>query len=467
MRNIFQYILDYIHWLFILIADVSMIMFTFWCGYQFWLISPNRIHPNPPAFQTMDVIGFTIIIVIALILGGTYKPQSSVFHVVRLKNLVKYTGIGFIVALMISFFSKSLLISRLQSFYTMVLIFPMIILERSIIDGLWNKFVTQKFQLKRVVIFGAGDTGKRLVKAIEKHPKLGYKVVAFFDDMKSNDTVIMAKPVPVLGGREKFRKYLGRVKRIIDGVMIAMPAATSEQTRQIMKICEEKEVSYRFVPSLNELTLHRVRQEQLDGVPLFGLKELELSLASRFFKRVFDIVATVIILVLTSPVFGIIALCIKLDSKGKVIFSQKRIGLRGSEFTLYKFRTMYTETPEYAVHPQDRNDPRITRVGRYLRRTSFDELPQFWNVLKGDMSIVGPRPEMPFIVEQYNDIHCERLNVKPGITGLWQVSADRSLPIHENIDHDLYYIENQSLLLDIIIILQTVWFALIRGVGAK
>jgi len=133
----------------------------------------------------------------------------------------------------------------------------------------------------------------------------------------------------------------------------------------------------------------------------------------------------------------------------------------------YKFRTMHADTPRYAVPPHDRDDSRIASIGQFLRRTSLDELPQFWNVLKGDMSIVGPRPEMPFIVETYTEMHRERLKVKPGITGIWQISGDRSLPIHENMDHDLYYIENQSPLLDIVIILQTIWFAFVRCVGAK
>jgi len=131
---------------------------------------------------------------------------------------------------------------------------------------------------------------------------------------------------------------------------------------------------------------------------------------------------------------------------------------------LWKFRTMYRETDPYAIHPQSRRDPRITIVGRVLRRTSLDELPQFWNVLRGEMSVVGPRPEMPFIAGQYTELQRERLNVRPGITGLWQISADRAVPIHENIDHDLFYIQNQSLLLDLIIIAKTFWVA-IAGLG--
>ena len=467
MRNAVRDILDIVHWIFLLLADFFTLMFIYWFGYILWLISPHRVNPSPPAFQQTDVVFFASLIVVTLIFGGTYKSQASVFHVVRLKDLVKYSAIGFIFALIISFFTRTLLVGRLQTLYTFLILFPFIIFERTLFEALWNKWITQKFQLKNVIIYGAGDTGKRLLKAIKNHPKLGYKAVAFFDDNKTSDSVKMSDPIPVLGGRYAFKKYLKRSKNKVNKVLIAMPAASSEDTRRIMKICSGIGVNYEFVPTLNELTLHKVRQEQLDGVPLFGVKELKFSVLSRIIKRISDIIGSIVIMVLLSPVFLIIAVSIKLTTRGPVIFRQKRIGRGGYEFVLYKFRTMYDDTPEYAVHPLNRSDPRITRLGRYLRRTSLDELPQFWNVLKGEMSIVGPRPEMPFIVEQYNDIHCERLNIKPGVTGLWQISGDRSLPIHENIDHDLYYIEHQSLLLDLVIILETVWFGLVRGVGAK
>jgi lipopolysaccharide/colanic/teichoic acid biosynthesis glycosyltransferase len=168
---------------------------------------------------------------------------------------------------------------------------------------------------------------------------------------------------------------------------------------------------------------------------------------------------------LLSPVFILLALLVKLNSKGPVIFLQKRVGLNGKRFLFYKFRSMYMDAPVYAVTPQSGRDTRITPIGRFLRRTSLDELPQLWSVFKGQMSLVGPRPEMPFIVAKYNDLQRQRLNVKPGITGLWQISADRKNAIHENMDYDIYYINNQSFLLDVVILLRTVW-SCVRGVGA-
>jgi lipopolysaccharide/colanic/teichoic acid biosynthesis glycosyltransferase len=162
-------------------------------------------------------------------------------------------------------------------------------------------------------------------------------------------------------------------------------------------------------------------------------------------------------------VFLIVAIGIKIDSEGPVFFRHDRVGKDGKIFKMYKFRTMCSNVEPYAVNPLDHDDLRITRLGWYLRRMSLDELPQLINVLKGEMSLVGPRPEMPFIVAEYNEIHKERLKAVPGITGLWQLSGDRSKAIHENMDYDLYYIRNMSFFLDIAILIETFIFAF-RGI---
>jgi undecaprenyl phosphate N,N'-diacetylbacillosamine 1-phosphate transferase len=176
-----------------------------------------------------------------------------------------------------------------------------------------------------------------------------------------------------------------------------------------------------------------------------------------FFKRIFDITFSVAVLVIFSPLYVFIAFLVGLDSDGSVIFKQLRIGKNGKSFTIYKFRTMQLNSdpnPEN-YQPTKLNDRRITRIGKLLRMTCLDELPQFFNVLNGDMSIVGPRPEIEFVVNGYDAIQRKRLLVKPGITGMWQIMTDRSRPIHEDINFDLCYIENMSLLLDLKIIART------------
>jgi lipopolysaccharide/colanic/teichoic acid biosynthesis glycosyltransferase len=168
-------------------------------------------------------------------------------------------------------------------------------------------------------------------------------------------------------------------------------------------------------------------------------------------------------LVVGFPLFLLISAIVKLDSRGPVLFRQQRVGKDGKLFEMYKFRTMHIGAPAYSLSPQSSDDPRITRFGRFFRKTSLDEVPQLLNVLKGEMSLVGPRPEMPFVVEQYEDRHRQRLQVKPGLTGLWQLSGDRAFLIHENIEYDLYYIQHCNIFMDLAILLHTSIFAM-RGI---
>jgi len=467
MKKLIKKSVDLGHKVFLMLFDSAAILTCIWIGYYLWTTSPYRHRPNIVPFNWVDSLIYVFIIVVVLLWGGTYKIQSNVSHLLRLNEIVKYCLIGFGISILFGFFTDYVLVGRLQAVFTFGIMLPSIVLERMFADKLWTHLIVKRFLMKRVVIYGAGNTGKRLAKSIQKNIKLGYEVIGFFDDNKGDDSVIMSKPVPVMGGKQKFLSFLKRNSKNIDEVLIAMPAASTEQTMHIMSMSQEFGIPYKFVPSLNDLMLHRVRQEQLDGIPLYSTEEIGITVFNRITKRFFDIIGSILFIIIAFPMMAIVIVLIKKDSNGSAIFKQKRIGFKGKEFTMYKFRTMFKDTPDYHWHPKERDDPRITKVGRFLRKTSLDELPQFWNVLRGEMSIVGPRPEMPFIVKTYNEYQRERLNAKPGITGLWQISGDRSLPIHENIDHDLYYITHQSFLLDIIIVFQTIWFALIRGVGAK
>jgi lipopolysaccharide/colanic/teichoic acid biosynthesis glycosyltransferase len=189
------------------------------------------------------------------------------------------------------------------------------------------------------------------------------------------------------------------------------------------------------------------------------------SRSSGLTKRICDVVGSVFLLILLFPLFLLIAVFIKLDSRGPVFFRHDRVGKDGKNFVLWKFRSMRTNVPKYEASPLSAADARLTRVGRLIRRLSLDEMPQLINVLRGEMSLVGPRPEMPFIVDRFHPAKCQRTVAKPGITGLWQISPARAFPIHENLHYDLHYIRNQSLFLDCAIIVRTI-AAVIRGIGA-
>jgi lipopolysaccharide/colanic/teichoic acid biosynthesis glycosyltransferase len=180
-------------------------------------------------------------------------------------------------------------------------------------------------------------------------------------------------------------------------------------------------------------------------------------------KRVCDFLGSLALTVIGSPIFLLLGLIIKLDSPGPALFCQERVGQNGKRFNMFKFRTMHMSAAPYDYSPSAPTDPRITRIGKFLRRTSLDELPQLLNVLLGQMSLVGPRPEMPFIVQQYTDRERQRLEVKPGITGLWQLSGDRAYLIHQNVEYDLYYLQHRNFFMDLAIILHTSVFAM-RGI---
>jgi lipopolysaccharide/colanic/teichoic acid biosynthesis glycosyltransferase len=194
-------------------------------------------------------------------------------------------------------------------------------------------------------------------------------------------------------------------------------------------------------------------------------RENRLQYSSSLIKRGCDVIGALVLLIVLFPIFVLVAVLIKLDSPGPVFFRHYRIGKDGDPFVLWKFRSMKTDVLAYEASPRTGVDSRLTRVGRIIRRLSLDEIPQLINVLKGEMSLVGPRPEMPFIVARYHPSECQRLTARPGITGLWQISPARAFPIHENLQYDLHYVRNQNFFLDCAIVFRTI-AAVIRGVGA-
>jgi lipopolysaccharide/colanic/teichoic acid biosynthesis glycosyltransferase len=206
------------------------------------------------------------------------------------------------------------------------------------------------------------------------------------------------------------------------------------------------------------------KSTDIDGLLLTSMVDPVAPWHYAVAKRGTDLILSSLLLVLLAPLLFLIACLIRLDSRGSAFFVQKRVGRNGELFDMYKFRSMNISAPRYDFSPTQSCDLRITGIGRFLRRTSLDELPQLMNVFLGNMSLVGPRPEMPFIVQSYNSRQRQRLQVIPGITGLWQLSADRPLPIHENVEYDLYYIRNRTFFMDIAILVHTLFFAIGGGV---
>lgn len=457
-----------------ILADFLSIFGSLMLGYVLYhyLYNVANIGTGPKSFSPYFklALGVSIFFIVLFERVGLYKRQMSILNIEEIKGIFKAVLLGFVVLLVANFYIRQSSFSRLIISYSLIIMLIFVNVERLFFFKLHQRFHMKGSGVQRVLIYGAGEVGKLLYRRMLQSPHIGYLPVGFMDDNKS--TVGAEIPIGthyhnhgglLLGRFEDLEEVFRKEK--IDEVFIAMPSVAQEQIQKIIRKCRELKVKFRFVPSMFDIRIQKVGFATVGGIPLLSTKEYRSNRITLFFKRLLDVFFSGLVLLLFSPLLAIIALLIKKDSPGPVIFKQKRVGKGGKEFVMYKFRSMYVETPPYKINPLSKDDPRITRVGKFLRRTSLDELPQFWDVFKGDMSVVGPRPEMPFIVETYNDIHRERLAVKPGVTGLWQVSADRAGPIHENMDYDLYYIENMSILLDLVIILRTIWFA-IRGIGA-
>jgi exopolysaccharide biosynthesis polyprenyl glycosylphosphotransferase len=320
---------------------------------------------------------------------------------------------------------------------------------------------------RRVVIAGSGQTARLLMKKIVQAPTAGLSLVGFIDDYVPLNTPISCRMRQ--GAPERFSSnVLGRTWDLAEvhrnhGVqllLLALSDISREAVDTVVQAAEDLGIEVGLVPRLGDLRADQLELQDLTAIPLLLRSPVRLSSAGQALKRALDLIVTVPLLILSLPIWMIAYLAIRIDSPGPVLFRQVRVGRGGAAFVILKFRTMSAEADPFSVSPGTQRDPRITRVGRWLRMSGLDELPQLLNVLKGEMSLVGPRPEMPFLVEGYSELERSRLAVKPGITGLWQLSPDRDAQIHDNLEYDIYYTRNQSLLLDILVLAETVIFTI-------
>jgi len=318
-------------------------------------------------------------------------------------------------------------------------------------------------------------------------PQLGYHILGVLSTVPRPERASAPSP-PCLGHVEELPEIVRRFR--IEQVFITDPKMNPDVLFEtILRCWRVSRVAFSLVPDLLRCLPRKTELEQVGTLPMIRLFQDPLRGPSRYLKRAFDVTLSLLALILLSPVLLLIAALIKLDSRGPVLFRQERVGMDGRLFTLYKFRTMRADAEEQPhrelmahlirgalqvtgprtgqelsspLYGKVPNDRRITRLGRWLRRWSLDELPQLFNVLKGEMSLVGPRPPIPYEVEHYSNWHRKRLDVKPGITGLWQVSGRNRLPFERMVELDLYYIEHWSLWLDVKILLKTIP-AILRG----
>jgi exopolysaccharide biosynthesis polyprenyl glycosylphosphotransferase len=365
-------------------------------------------------------------------------------------------------------------LSRLQFIYFYIVALSLMLVMRALLRVLYR--VEGRYRpggRTKVLILGAGELGQRVAAALLDHSRWGYDLIGYLDDdpTKQDQQFVGLK---VLGRIEQVEDVV--TDRSVEEVWITLPVSAHEKINRVVLQVDQLPVRVKIVPDYFSLALIRAQADILAGISVIGLREPVIEGLPRMLKRVFDIIVVSGLLLVLAPFAAFIAIAIKLDSQGSILYHQTRVGENWHLFEMLKFRTMVADAEkqidEVAMQTADGNiihkrpdDPRVTRVGRFLRKYSLDELPQFINVLKGDMSLVGPRPEMPWLVDRYEPWQRKRFAVPQGVTGWWQINGRSDKPMHLNTDYDLYYVYNYSIWLDLLILLRTPG-VVIRGRGA-
>lgn len=384
-----------------------------------------------------------------------YIPKRKMKFAKEVSKIIQVQIYSMFVLLSVLFIVKTVDISRMFLLIYLFTGFFIIVIYRFFVKQFLRGMRKKGFNQQFVLILGAGSIGKRYIENLKNHPEYGLQAVGFLDDYKQEN-------------REQ--KILGKIadlptileNKIIDEVVIALPLTVFSKYDKIISICEKAGVRVAIVPDFYDVLPAAPHFERFGDLPVINVRDIPLDeYVNRVLKRLFDIAFSLCAIIITSPLLIAIAIGVKLTSPGPVLFKQERVGLNRRTFHMYKFRSMkdmptVTSDTQWTVE----NDPRRTKFGTFLRKTSLDEFPQFFNVLKGDMSIVGPRPERPYFVDQFKEEipkYMIKHHVRPGITGWAQVCGLRGdTSIEDRIEHDIQYIENWTLLFDIRIIFKTI-----------
>jgi exopolysaccharide biosynthesis polyprenyl glycosylphosphotransferase len=441
------------------LAIETAFLFSYWARFHSPLTDIVPVTLGIPSLGAY-ILGSLVVIPVWLFLFHSrrmYATRRNVYFSDEFFSIVRLVFFGMLLVMSATFFYRSFSYSRavfaLLGFFSVVFI----AIARYLVMRFEQFWYSRGHDVQTVVIVGTNPTARRIHSSIALNPALGYRVVGFFSVNGLNE--METSGVDFLGHLSHVPGYIR--DHTVDIVLVSLTYKDHPQLYELVRDCEGLNTEIMMVPDMLELMTSRVRIKELHGIPFIKIKALPLTTWNIIVKRTFDVVSSLCFLVLASPLFGILALLIKLDSKGPVLYRQERVGLDGNPFHLLKFRTMRADAEQKSgpVWTQ-KNDPRRTRIGSFLRRFSLDELPQLLNVLKGDMSIVGPRPERQHFVDQFKKEipkYLDRHRVKTGMTGWAQVNGLRgNAPIEERTRFDVYYVENWSLVFDLKIILKTV-----------
>jgi exopolysaccharide biosynthesis polyprenyl glycosylphosphotransferase len=445
---------------------------AYFMRYELQLISPVNEFNRA---QFVPYLPYVAVYIVWLYLhchgSGLYKTVRGRSWTEEVYTIINGVTNATVVIMALSFFLQPLVFSRLMLIYaaavTIIVLASVRVIRRIIRFNLWARGIG----IERVLILGGGDVGQSVLRSLIARKELGYHPVGYLDEDAEKGSTDLGR-VKGLGGLENLAAAVSEHK--VDLVIITLAWSQHQKIMQAVEQCQKLGVDIRVVPDVFQLNLRQVQVENLDGIPLLGVNgHAPLRGTNRLLKRAIDIGIILIAAPIWVPIFALVALAIRLEGRGPIFYAQRRVGENGREFDMIKFRSMIPNADSLKAklveehnldprHPKIKNDPRITRIGHLIRRTSLDELPNVINVLRGQMSLVGPRPPTPDEVKLYESWHKQRLQIIPGITGLWQVSGRSDVPFDEMCLLDIYYIENWSVKLDAQILMMTIPRVLLR-----
>jgi exopolysaccharide biosynthesis polyprenyl glycosylphosphotransferase len=438
------------------IAAGCALVLAYYLRFSGWPIP--LLHDPPSLTIYLKVIPVVILVVlICYQYAGLYLQRRGISGVDEFSRIIRATTVAFFIIIGLTYFSSRVAYSRVVLIYAWIFSIVMVTLLRNALRRLQVILRRRGVGVSRLLLVGLTQTTKTVADQIKRYPGLGYRLIGVVSEKKKTSKVF--EKLPVLGPLSKLAKIIK--KENIDEVIFALPASAHTNLEEHIMCVEETGAEFKIVSDLFGIITNPMSIDQIYGIPVFALKESPLSkLTSRFSKRTMDLVFTLPGLLVLSPVLLVLALAVRLSSPGPVFFKQERVGRGNKPFMVLKFRSMRMGAekksgPVWAT----KGDSRTTKIGAFMRKTSLDELPQLFNIIKGEMSLVGPRPERPHFVDQFKTMiprYLERHKVKAGLTGWAQVHGLRGdTPIEERIKYDLWYVENWSVVLDIKILIRT------------
>ncbi len=403
------------------------------------------------------------------LLSAMYDPERTIRAIDEYQKLTLASLLASLVlAGLIYFVERNT--SRMLLVYFYIAQFSLMCLWQALARVILRGNSEREQGMQRVLLIGAGEAARRIAAGLQGLSWTGVNLVGYLAPVAKESLAL-----PYLGSYDQLDQIL--LTRQINDVLLAVPTEAHTEAQPLLSQIAEKPCNVWLVPDYFNMLVYGGRVEELGGLPMISLKSPSLSHHQRVAKRIFDLVIGTLMLLLAAPLMISVAVAVKLTSVGPVFYFQDRIGENQSRFKMIKFRSMVVDADRHEgmmihhdsngklIHQKNPDDPRVTSVGRFIRRTSIDELPQLFNVLKGEMSLVGPRPEMPLLAEQFEPWQRKRFAVPQGITGWWQVNGRSTKSTHLKTEDDLYYVQNYSLLLDLKILFKTVW-VVVQGRGA-